>query len=296
MFSVIEAPLDQDLSEFSRLLWQQRISHRVVRLDDRQVLALPKEAKVQEVMALYERWRAGEIIPAQQDNTDIGGYFDLRGTLHGAFQAFTAAPLTMILVGVCLVLAFATRLGDDRALVQIFLYPDFSRGTSVIHLDRVIENFSLVQFLKMVSPMLLHFSLLHIAFNMLWLWELGKRIEAVQPSWAMAILVVVLALVSNTIQYFHGGGNNFGGMSGVVYGLFAYIWMWQLFDPAKGLNLPGALIFFMLLSLLIITLLGLDMIADAAHVGGLVCGLVYGASVAIISRIRRVMATGRSTY
>ena len=77
--------------------------------------------------------------------------------------------------------------------------------------------------------------------------------------------MVVIALFSNTIQYLWGGGNNFGGMSGVVYGLFAYIWMWQLFDPQKGLRLPMSLIFFMLGMLALFTWLELDMIANAAH-------------------------------
>ena len=72
-----------------------------------------------------------------------------------------------------------------------------------------------------------------------------------QSSLSFALTIVVLALCSNTVQYLFGGGNNFGGMSGVIYGLFAYIWTWQLFDPRKGLALPGSLILFMLASLVI---------------------------------------------
>ena len=143
----------------------------------------------------------------------------------------------------------------------------------------------------MISPILLHGGIIHLAFNMLWLWEFGRRIEAVQASWALLILIVVIALVSNTVQFLYGGSIYFGGMSGVVYGLFSYIWMWQLFDPAKKLALPGALVFFLLLSLLIITLMSLDFIADEAHIGGLLTGVVYGAVVATISRISRARKT-----
>ena len=137
--------------------------------------------------------------------------------------------------------------------------------------------------------MILHAGVLHLAFNMLWLWEFGRRIETRQASWAMLILIIVLALVSNTAQYLFGGSIYFGGMSGVVYGLFAYIWMWQLFDPAKGLGLPGNLVFFMLLALIILTMMGLEGIADTAHIAGLLCGVVYGAAVATISRIQRAV-------
>jgi len=141
----------------------------------------------------------------------------------------------------------------------------------------------------MLSPIFLHGGLVHLAFNMMWLWELGSRIEKVQSSLVMALTIVVLALISNTIQFLYGGGNNFGGMSGVVYGLFAYIWMWQLFDPRKGLGLPASLIIFMLLSLVIMTTLGLSMIANAAHLGGFLSGILFGAVTAASSRIVRAM-------
>ncbi|MDT8399671.1 MAG: rhomboid family intramembrane serine protease [Pseudomonadales bacterium] len=294
MFSVIELAPEQDISAFSRLLWQQKISHRVDRHSDRQILIVPRENDVQRVMLLYRRWLAGEISPAVDDSAEFASYFNGRELLGRWLHAFGRAPLTLSLIVVCVVLAVLTRFGADRAVLQYFLYPDFSLGGSTIYLSRVLADFTAIQFLRMISPMLLHFSLLHIVFNMLWLWELGRRIEALQASWSMLVLVLVLALISNTVQYLVGGGNNFGGMSGVVYGLFAYCWMWQLFDPAKGLGLPGGLIFFMLLSLLIITALGLQNIANAAHIGGLLSGVVYGATVATISRVRRALRTPQS--
>ena len=293
MYKAIEFSPDQDIASFSRLLWQRRIAHRVHRFDEAQVLAVPRQEQVLEVQILYRRWSSGEISPTEQDSSDLRGWFDPAEALARLSAAFINAPVSLLLVAACVLVAFLTNLGRDFSAVAPLLYPDFSSGGGIIFLDRVVENFSFNQFLRLFTPMLLHFSLIHIAFNMLWRWELGKRIEAVQASWAMLLLVLVLALVSNTVQYLFGGGNNFGGMSGVVYGLFAYIWMWQLFDPAKRLGLPPALIFFMLLSLVILTMLGLDMIADEAHIGGLLCGVVVGATVATVSRVRRAFRTGR---
>ena len=45
-------------------------------------------------------------------------------------------------------------------------------------------------------------------------------------------LVLVIAALSNLGQYFVSGPN-FCGISGVVYGLFGYIWMKGRFDPAS---------------------------------------------------------------
>jgi membrane associated rhomboid family serine protease len=63
--------------------------------------------------------------------------------------------------------------------------------------------------------------------------------------------------------------------------------------PARGLNLPGSLILFMLASLVIFTWLNLSMIANAAHMGGFVAGLGYGALTAVVSRWRTQQQVAR---
>ena len=128
---------------------------------------------------------------------------------------------------------------------------------------------------------------MHLVFNMLWVWEFGRRIEAVQASWALFVLILVIALCSNTIQFLYGGSIYFGGMSGVVYGLFGYICLWQFIDPQKRLALPGALIFFLLLTLFIMTAIDLDFVADEAHIGGLITGALCGVITAGASRFKR---------
>ena len=288
MFKVLEVPAEVDLSQYSRLLWQARLSHRIQRAGDVQFVLVFRQEDVLSVQDYFRRWQRGEIKPAAQDSSDVAGWFQPGNMLRELVLAFMRAPFTLLLIGTCLLLFFFAPLDSFNELSRALLYPDFSFGTRTINLTRVLDNFSLLQFGKMLSPMLLHGGLVHLAFNMMWLWELGKRIEAVQASWAMFILVLTLGLISNTAQYLFGGGSNFGGMSGVVYGLFGYIWMWQLFDPAKHLALPMALIVFMLLSLLVITALDLERIANTAHVAGLLAGVVYGAACGTVSRLLRV--------
>lgn len=287
MFKVLEVSADTDLSQFSRLLWQRRLSHRIQQVEGRQLLVMSTPQRIPEALALYQQWRRGEVAPDSQDRSGLGDLFHAREFTGGLVRAFLQRPLTLILILVCCVLAYLAPLAAPTALTFDLLYPDFSYGTRTIVLERVWENISLLQLLRMLTPILLHGGLIHLVFNMIWLWELGGRIETAQTSMSLGTVIVVLGLVSNTIQYIYGGGNNFGGMSGVVYGLFAYIWMWQLFDPGKGLGLPVSLIIFMLLSLVIMTALGLSMIANAAHVGGFLCGILYGAVVATFSRVLR---------
>ncbi|HHX81849.1 MAG TPA: rhomboid family intramembrane serine protease [Pseudomonadaceae bacterium] len=274
-------------TELSRVLWQHRISHRIMEHEGRQLLLIASENKLALAHDLYRRVQQGEIIPAPEASGGLlAALLPTGGSLQGLSTALNRSPLTLALVLACIALAFLAPLHRPTALTWALLYPDFSFGTRIIDLSRVVSQFTLEHFLRMLSPILLHAGAMHLVFNMLWLWELGKRIEQRQGSLWMLLTLVVLALLSNTAQYLYGGGNNFGGMSGVVYGLFAYVWMWQLFNRAAGLWLPRALIGFFLLSLLIMTWLQLDMIANEAHLGGFLAGMLFGALTASIGRLR----------
>ena len=90
------------------------------------------------------------------------------------------------------------------------------------------------QYWRLVTPVFLHFGWLHIAFNCLWLWELGGRVERVMGHVNMLLLFLAIAVVSNVCQFVFGGAGLFGGMSGVVYGLMTGK------DPQTALNLGWA--------------------------------------------------------
>ncbi len=287
MFKAFEIPSDEDLTQFSRLLWQRKISHRVYSEGSLEFLAVAKLEDIAETNHLYLQWKNGTLVPSEQNSTGIAGYINPGNSIKRFSDALSHYPLTILLIFVCCVLAIVVPLDSLSSTTRLLLYPDFAFGTRTVNLNRVIENFNYAQFLRMISPILLHAGLLHLTFNMLWLWEFGRRIESRQRSISMVILVIVLALVSNTAQYLNSGSILFGGMSGVIAGLFSYIWMWQLFDPAKGLNLPKNIVFFMLAMLLLMAVIDLESIADTAHLAGLLAGVVYGASVATISRVTR---------
>lgn len=214
------------------------------------------------------------------------------GFTSGLLRGFAQSPLSFILIGVCCVLAFYAPLAAPTPLTRELMYPDFALGTRTLNVPRVLREFGFEELYRMVTPMLLHGGIFHLLFNMMWVWDLGPRIEKAQSTLVFALIVVGLALVSNTVQYIFGGPpgfptRNFGGMSGVVFGLFTYIWMWQLIDPRKGLALQSSLIWFMVISLVVMTWLDLPFIADEAHIGGFAAGMVYGIAAAGISRVRR---------
>lgn len=294
MYRVFDVSPDTDLSQFSRLLWQRKLPHQIQHIDGRQVLIMARPAEIEQALVLYQQWQRGEVAPAEKDDTSLADFMVPGALAGGLVRGFMRAPLTFVLIAVCCILAVLAPLQAPTPLTLDLLYPDFSYGTRTIVLSRVIDDFGFADFARMITPILLHGGILHLLFNMMWMWELGPRIERAQSSLVFAVTIVLIALVSNTVQYLFGGApgfpsRNFGGMSGVVFGLFSYIWMWQLIDPRKGLALPRSLIWFMIASLVVMTVLNLRIIANEAHMGGFIAGIVFGAAAALTSRLGRTI-------
>lgn len=127
------------------------------------------------------------------------------------------------------------------------------------------------QWWRFFTPSLIHFSAMHVIFNLLWWWYLGGRIERVRGTATLAILLLVAGTLPNLAQ-FAFSGPNFGGLSGVVYALVGYCWITGRLDPRSPLALPPAYVGFLLLWL-VLGFTGFMNMANAAHLGGLLVGV-----------------------
>ena len=131
------------------------------------------------------------------------------------------------------------------------------------------------QIWRIVTPIFLHFGLLHIIFNMYWLYFLGGGLEGKLGLGRTLGFILLAAVVSNLGQYLLSGPA-FGGMSGVNYALFGYIWIRGKNDPRFGLQLDQGTIT-MLLIWFVVCFTGLvGNIANAAHTLGLIVGVIAG--------------------
>jgi len=131
------------------------------------------------------------------------------------------------------------------------------------------------QIWRLVTPIFIHFTLLHILFNMLWLWELGSMIEARQGSLLLLVMVLAVAVAGNLAQYLFSGPM-FGGMSGVVYGLLGYIWIRGKLDPGSGLYLHPTTVAMMIGWFILCALDLVGHVANATHAAGLFMGMGWG--------------------
>jgi len=140
---------------------------------------------------------------------------------------------------------------------------------------------------RLVSPMFIHFSLTHLVFNCLWIYVLGSKIELYDGHFTFLNLVIFSSVISNLAQHFFGGSLLFGGLSGVIYGLLGYCMIIE-FEYKKNIyDLPPAIYMFMLVWLIlgflgVLNLFGFGNVANFAHLGGLISGIIFAMITATI--------------
>ena len=136
------------------------------------------------------------------------------------------------------------------------------------------QPFDLSQSWRFISPAFLHFSVLHIVFNLLWWWQLAGVVEKNQGTARLLVLFVFSAIASNFAQYFLVSPY-FGGLSGVVYALVGYCWLSGILDKKNPVNLPQSYFIFLIfwLALGFVNILPVN-VANYAHLVGLFSGLI----------------------
>lgn len=224
-------------------------------------------------------------------------YVDVRTNWSGVSRR--PMPLTIVLVAICSLVAALTRFGEQPKPVEEWLQfgtlttsqqheiiakhftqrvrESLGRAKAPVRkfdlkppgLDDILRG----QVWRLFTPMFIHYGLMHFAFNMIWLVDLGSAIERKRGSLRLAGIVLLTALLSNIAQ-FYWDGPYFGGMSGVVYGLFGYVWIKSIVEPQSGFTIGKQTVMIMLAWLVMCAVGIIPNVANAAHVVGLVTGMV----------------------
>ena len=199
-------------------------------------------------------------------------------------------PMTLGLIVFSIIVALLTKFESDNGQYSGSLYI-----ARVVYHDEYVswqpglQEIRHGEVWRLITPIFLHANILHILFNMLWLRDLGGMIERRKGSWFFAGLVLVIAVLSNLLQFYYKTPHNplFGGMSGVVFGLFGYVWIRGRLDPAGGIGIApqSAGMMFIWLFLCMTGLVG--PIANGAHVGGLIVGLAFAYIPHTLKRLLR---------
>lgn len=137
---------------------------------------------------------------------------------------------------------------------------------------------------RVITPMFLHGSMMHLAFNMIMLFTLGSVIERLQGSVFFAVLTLVTQIGGMMLQVslptadfipqaLHGSPFAVGA-SGAVYGLFGYLWTRPSVDRSYPIHMPPTNVMLMLGWLVLCMTPLIPNVANGAHLGGLCAGML----------------------
>jgi rhomboid protease GluP len=216
-----------------------------------------------------------------------------RGELgEDAKQPVMAAPwvrressvtLTQVLVGanvmIFIAMAVAMTLASGFSL-------DFS-GQLEVHFGANFGPYTLSgDWWRLVTYMFLHSGLMHIAFNMWCLWDLGALCESLYGRWTFACIYLITGVAGGLASVAWNPGVLSVGASGAIFGLagalLASFYLGEFSVPKVAIQgTLKSLLFFVGFNVLFGTMVsGID---NACHFGGLISGLILGALIARVA-------------
>jgi len=181
-----------------------------------------------------------------------------------------AAPVaTYVILGVTIAVSFVT------------LQPAGSDLLALLWLDK--DALATGEWWRLVSPVLVHGSLIHLLFNMYFLYLVGPLVEQLYGSVRFVVLYVLTAAAGSAASFLLGGPYPSVGASGAIFGLCGVLLAVSLVHRPV-LDRRGRAIMSQIGALVVINLvIGFGFgallsvpIDNAAHVGGLLAGLWLG--------------------
>lgn len=263
--------LGVDLSTLAKAFDAAKIPHRIYERDQQQVVVVI-DAAVEAAKPLLAAFDAGQLPdePAAERGFDA---------VTLPLQELLNVPVTIVLVGLAIIGFALVEMQWWNLVFKLLFQPTYFSGSGM-EFGTALDGISRGEVWRLLTPIFLHFGALHLVFNCLWCWEIGSRIERVESSQNLLVLVAVAGVVSNLVQYGYSGAGVFGGLSGVVYGFIAYCGISQWLQPSTKLALNPTIYVIMLAFLVLgmtglLSLMGVGAIANAAHVGGLLSGAAW---------------------
>lgn len=268
-----EFPLADDLGPLNKALSHHNIPHRFTEESGRQKLWLAGPQFIEPVQQIFEAVQnQGYRAPDALEDTQ---YQQPSFSALGVLTSFITTPVCigLIALGFCGFLAYFLKL--EGLLNALVYWP---------------EKLGQGQLWRLITPTFLHFDITHILFNAVWIWVLGRRLEICMGSGHVFLLTVASALVGNIGQGVLGSPTSiFGGLSVVVYGYFAGLYMLHKARPRPESALPQG-IYIVTIVMLVAGFTGVfsffmgSNVANWAHLFGLVGGAMYMALYLLFTR------------
>jgi len=227
----------------------------------------------------FEAYKQAERRAPAQDRAEIAsrlGWLSKElGDTHGAGRYFARSRgrdrtpiVSYAILGVTVVVSF------------LAMQPEGSDLLRLLWLDK--RGLADGEWWRLLSPVLVHGSLLHLAFNMYFLYLVGPLVEQLYGSARFLVLYVLTAATASLASYLIGGPGPSVGASGALFGLCGVLLVGRVLhrpvlqgqQRAMMSQIGGLVVINLVLGF------GLNAfgggIDNAAHLGGLLGGLWLG--------------------
>lgn len=286
---LLDAPISHDLRALSVYWLKNGKTHRIIEQQGLQCIYIPNSSggdshtSAELMREEYERFVNGDLqiqlTKAPRESSNVW----LPVIAEAPVTVFT---IVLSIIGFLLVEYNVSSIVDLLVIQQrdTTMLPYFLGISANISINDYLEHH---QYWRLVTPIFLHFGVVHITFNALWMWELGRRIEAMMGSAHLLCLILFVGIGSNVLQAAETPDAFFGGLSGVIYGLLGYCAIYWIICPDRRVELPIQVYVLMYVSLVVGWLGIFDFLArmaNTAHLTGLIWGLLIGVPSALISR------------
>ena len=262
---------DEDLALFCSYLAHERIGHRVFEEQGQQVLEVATQTDAERVRADYAAWRGGSLVIEWTGQPPAA-----RRPWRAIARRYPVVASLLALAVVCFPATLPLANGSLGTLLPWLTIVPISGDLNDLHAGTLHSVIMGGQWWRFVTPVFVHFGFVHLAFNAAVVVEFGRRIEQGGGTFAMLLLTATLAIVSNLMQFLTTHAALFGGLSGVAYGLFAYVAVRGRFDRVPIWHVNPAFSVAVLVILVVMTSGVTEIfdvrIANAAHWTGLTLG------------------------
>ncbi len=232
----------------------------------------PEDSRYKEAKTKAENIRLEE---AKADELAAKRQIDVRTQVFGQETGETPY-LTYFMIGLWVLAAFFTKVGTAPEANAQWTITEYVKDGSMIRWLPGLPEIKSGHLWRVITPIFLHFGFMHIIFNLYWLYYLGAGLEGRLGMFKFALFILFTAALSNIGQYIVEDSPSFGGMSGVNYALFGYIWIRGDRDPSFGIQLDRSTITLLLIWFAICFTGLVGNIANTAHTVGLVAGAAWG--------------------
>ena len=204
------------------------------------------------------------------------------------FQLTGVFPILLVMAGLSTFVYLLTTGPSQESVLGQLTFVNGSRAVNRSFNGVMWNDILAGELWRLITPMFIHFSIWHLLLNLLSMWAIGRQIEYYLGPITMVAFSFAVAIVSNIAQAFFEPGT-FGGLSGVIYGMFGFVWVHSFWHKQSPLYINEATVIAAIIFLIMGFMMdtptaraSLDSVgattqfANWAHAFGLLAGMAFG--------------------